>query len=150
MAFRGQYEHSLDSKDRITIPARFRAALAGGVVLSASFDPCVDVYPVDQFARFEANFLSGLNPLTREGRILKRRVYARSEEIELDSAGRIRLPRHLIEHAKLEGPCVVVGAGDHLEIWGAEGWAPEESEMDAKANETAQRLGGGPGGAAEG
>src|SRR5439155_15951810 len=51
LAFRGQYEHSLDSKDRLTVPARFRAALADGVVLSAGLDPCVEVYPTAEYAR---------------------------------------------------------------------------------------------------
>ena len=53
MALRGQYEHSLDSKDRLTVPARFRAALADGVVLSAGLDPCVEVYPTSEYARFQ-------------------------------------------------------------------------------------------------
>ena len=142
MAFRGQHEHSLDSKDRMTIPARLRAALAEGVVLSAGLDPCVDVYPVSAYAELEANYLSNLGPMTRRSRMLRRRFYSGSEEAELDSAGRIRMPRSLIAHAGLEGPCVVVGAGDHLEIWSAESWGPEQEEFEAKAAELAEGLGG--------
>ena len=103
MAFRGQQEHSLDSKDRITIPARFRAALAEGVVLFAGLDPCVDVYPLSAFATLEENYLSELSPMNRRSRMLRRRFYSGSEEAELDSAGRIRLPKSLTEHAALAG-----------------------------------------------
>ena len=53
LAFRGQHEHSLDSKDRLTVPARYRAALADGVVLAAGLDPCVEVYGVEDYTRFE-------------------------------------------------------------------------------------------------
>jgi MraZ protein len=144
LAFRGQYEHSLDSKDRLTVPARFRASLADGVVLSAGLDPCVEVYPPSEYSRFEERFLSGLNPLSRKGRIMKRRFHARSHDETLDSAGRIRIPKHLIEHAALEGgPCVVVGVADHLEIWNAKRWADHDAEIDATAEEIAEELAAG-------
>lgn len=143
MAFRGQYEHSLDSKDRLTVPARFRAALDEGVVLLESLDPCVAVYPVGEFARFAERFLAGLNPLSRKGRMMVRRFHARSHDESLDSAGRVRLPRHLIDHAGLDGACVVVGVDDHLEIWHPERWAEHDAEIDAEAEEMAEELAAG-------
>jgi MraZ protein len=147
LAFRGQYEHSLDSKDRLTVPARFRAALADGVVLSAGLDPCVEVYPTAEYARFEEQVLGGLNPLTRSGRMMRRRFHARSHDEILDAAGRIRIPKHLIGHAALEeGPCVVIGVADHLEIWNAATWNEHDAEIDETAAEIAEELaGGGPG-----
>ena len=63
MAFRGQHEHSLDAKDRLTIPARFRAALDEGVVLFEGLDPCVSIYPVGDYAELTRNYLGTLNPL---------------------------------------------------------------------------------------
>ena len=146
MAFRGQYEHNLDSKDRLTVPARFRAALADGVVLSAGLDPCIEVYATGDFARFEQRVLAELNPLSRHGRMMKRRFHGRSHDETLDSAGRIRIPRHLIEHAGLvEGPCVVIGVADHLEIWNTGRWADHYAEIDATAAEIAEELAHGGG-----
>jgi MraZ protein len=146
LAFRGHYEHSLDSKDRLTVPARFRAALADGVVLSAGLDPCVEIYPSAEFARFEQRVLGELNPLTRHGRMMRRRIHGRSHEERLDSAGRIRVPGHLVEHADLaEGPCVVIGVADHLEIWAPRTWAAHDAEIDATAAEIAEELAGGGG-----
>lgn len=144
MAFRGQYEHSLDSKDRITIPAKFRAALDAGVVLLESLDPCVAIYPLGEYSRFAERFLSGLNPLSRKGRMMVRRFHARSHDESLDSAGRVRLPRHLIDHAGLEGACVVVGVDDHLEIWRPDRWAEHDAEIDAEAEELAEELAAAP------
>ena len=107
MAFRGHYEHNLDAKDRLTVPARFRAALADGVVLSAGLDPCVEVYPPATSRPSRA--LAELNPLSRHGRKMKRRFHGGSYDETLDSAGRVRIPRHLIEHARLCGACVLMG-----------------------------------------
>ena len=78
MVLRGQYEHSLDSKDRLTIPARFRAALADGMVLSAGLDPCVEAYPTSEYERFQEQVLAELNPLSRHGRMMRRRFHGRS------------------------------------------------------------------------
>jgi MraZ protein len=146
LAFRGQYEHSLDAKDRVTIPARFRAALAGGVVLAEGLDPCVEVYPVDSYADFERRFLAGLNPFDRDGRMMQRRFHSRSVDEALDSAGRIRIPRHLIEHAGLEGTCVVAGVMNRLEIWDPKRWAEENARIDDGADEISRGLAGGGGG----
>src|SRR5687767_12327772 len=109
MAFRGQHEHSLDAKDRITIPARFRAALDAGVVLFEELDECVSIYPVDAYGELTRNYLGTLNPLTRQGRMMRRRFHARSHDEKLDSAGRVRIPKNMIEHAGLAGGCMVVG-----------------------------------------
>jgi MraZ protein len=145
LAFRGHYEHSLDSKDRLTVPARFRTALADGVVLTAGLDPCVEVYPTSDYARFEEQVLGELNPLSRKGRMMRRRFHGRSHDERLDSAGRVHLPKHLIDHARLEeGPCVVIGVADHLEIWNTGNWNEHDAEIDETATEIAEELAGWP------
>jgi MraZ protein len=140
LAFRGQQEHSLDAKDRLTIPARFRAALSEGVVLTAGLDPCVEVYPASDYSRHEQGALDQLNPFSRTDRMMRRRILARSHDDSLDSAGRIHLPKHLIEHAGLGGTCFVVGLVDHLEIWSAEAWREHNQEIDAGAEEMAEEV----------
>jgi MraZ protein len=140
MAFRGLYEHSLDSKDRLTVPSRFRAALADGIVLSKGFDPCVWVHTTEEFEQLSDRFLSPHSPFGKDARSLRRRFHGGSFDEKLDSAGRIRVPKPLIEHAALDGPCVVIGAGEYLEIWNAEAWAKQEEELDASAPEIAEGL----------
>ncbi|HEY8466328.1 MAG TPA: division/cell wall cluster transcriptional repressor MraZ [Solirubrobacterales bacterium] len=142
MAFRGQHEHTLDSKDRLTIPSRLRAQLADGAVLLAGLDPCVEIWPRDGFAKFTERFLAGLNPLSSKARMLRRRFHANAQDEELDSAGRVRIAKHLIEHAGLEGACVVVGVEDHLEVWNPERWAQHAAEIDAQAGAMAEELAG--------
>jgi MraZ protein len=140
LAFRGLYEHSLDSKDRLTVPARFRSALADGVVLSKGLDPCVDLYTPDAFERVSDTYLAPHSPFSSDARKMRRRFHGGSFDEKLDSAGRVRLPKPLIEHAGLSGPCVIVGAGDNLEIWNADAWSRHEAELDTAAVEIAEGL----------
>src|ERR1044072_959252 len=75
VAFRGLYEHSLDSKDRLTVPSRFRASLSDGVVLSKGFDPCVWVHTTAEFEQLSDRFLSPHSPFGRDARSLRRRFH---------------------------------------------------------------------------
>jgi MraZ protein len=143
LAFRGQHEHSLDAKDRLTIPARLRAQLADGAVLVAGLDPCVEIWPREGFNRFAQQILAGLNPLSSKARMLRRRFHANAQDETLDSAGRLRVAKHLIAHGELEGPCVVVGVEDHLEVWSTERWAKHSEEIDAQASAVAEELAAG-------
>ncbi|UJA19854.1 division/cell wall cluster transcriptional repressor MraZ [Thermoleophilia bacterium SCSIO 60948] len=140
MAFRGENEHNLDSKDRLTIPSRHRDQLAEGVVLMKALDPCVSVFPAAAFDAFTKRSLGEINPLGRTGRMMTRRLNAGSFDDSLDSAGRVRIPQGLIEHAGLSGACTVIGVDDHLEIWDPERWAAEQAEIDAAADGLAEEL----------
>lgn len=140
MAFRGQHEHNLDAKDRITVPAGYRAALADGVVVMEGVEQCVEVWPVAAAEAMEADWVEPLSPMGARGRRIRRRVFATSEETELDSAGRVRLPKHLIKHGALDGASLVVGVGNHLEIWNPEAWGTESDEFEAQAAELTEGL----------
>ena len=145
MAFRGQYEHSLDSKDRLTIPARWRGQLADGTVLVAGLDPCVEVFSPRGYDDWTQRFLADLNRLGKKGRMMYRRFNASAQDEALDSAGRVRLASHLIDHAGLDRSCVVIGVGDHIELWDPQRWRDHYAELDGQAEELAEELARGPG-----
>lgn len=140
MRFRGQHEHNLDAKDRLTIPASHRAGLAGGVVAMAGVESCVELWPQEAAERMEESFLNPLNPMGEDSRRLRRRFFGSSEEAELDSAGRIRLPSHLIDHASLSASCLVIGVGDHLEIWNKTEWDSESQQVSSSTKELTEKL----------
>lgn len=140
MTFRGLNEHSLDSKDRITVPAQYRAALAEGIVLMQGIEPCVEVWPASAAEEMEGATLSALNPMSRDARRIQRRFFAHSESAELDSAGRVRLSRQLIDHAGLEGRSIVSGMGSRLEIWSLEQWVAEDEENEQRTPELTESL----------
>lgn len=132
MTFRGLHEHSLDSKDRITVPSQYRGALSAGLVLMEGIENCVEVWPAAAAETMEAAKLAGLNPLSRDARKLKRSFFAHSASADLDSAGRIKLPPSHITHAGLSGRCVITGMGPNLEIWNPEAWADEDEEIKSQ------------------
>lgn len=140
MTFRGLHEHSLDSKDRITVPSAYRGALSEGIVLIKGVEHCVEVWPTAAAETMQAETLSALNPMSRDARRLQRWFFAHSETSELDSAGRVRLSGQMIEHAGLSGRCMVTGMGTSLEIWSPEAWLAEDAENEKQTPELTERL----------
>ena len=97
----GEYEHTIDDKNRLTLPAKFREELAGGVVVTRGVDGCLFVYSAEHWReRFQAR-LGELDQLQREGRKLQRHFFAGAGEAELDKQGRIMIPSALLRYAGL-------------------------------------------------
>jgi MraZ protein len=141
LAFRGHYEHSLDAKNRLSIPAKFRAAFSSGVVLAKDPEPCVAVWTPETHESIIERALGGLNPMGSEYRKLSRFYQGNSFEIELDASGRVTLPPPLLAHASVDREVVVVGVGDHLEVWSRERWAGQQRGLDEEIVEVTERLG---------
>ena len=140
--FLGEYEHTLDEKNRLTLPAKFRQALADGLVISRGLDDCLAVYSRDAWERFVAERLEGLHPFSREARELTRFVFPGASESELDRQGRVIVPPPLAEHAKLSREVVVAGVGDHIEIWDRTAWRNHLEEVRGTVELVAERLAG--------
>jgi len=130
VAFRGQHEHSLDAKDRLTVPSGFRAELSGEVVLAKAPDTCLWLMPKDTFEDMVEKFVAPHSPFSANARRLRRVLNANAIEGELDAAGRIRVPRKLAEAAGLDGTCAINGAGEYIEIWNAAAWQEEGELLD--------------------
>jgi MraZ protein len=141
LAFNGTFEHSLDAKNRLTIPAKFRAALAGGVFLVQGSDPCIALYPAQTYETITQSALASLNPLSTQARELKRLFHAWATDTELDSAGRVMLtPRHL-GHAGIDREVVITGAGDCLELWDRSAWEAYDRDLSQRAPDLTASLG---------
>ena len=138
----GEYEHALDDKNRLTLPARFRKAFADGLFVARWVDPCLLVYPRDGWSEFVDRNLKALNPFSREARQMNRFIFAGAVETELDRQGRIVLTPALIDHAKLGREVVVAGVRDHLEIWDPRAWRDQLKEVEGTAELVAERLAG--------
>jgi len=141
MAFRGHYEHSLDAKHRLSIPSRFRAAFASGLVLAKDSDACISVWTPEAHESTVERALGGKNPLGSEYKRIQRFFQANSFDLELDSSGRVTLPPPLMSHAGVEKEVVVAGVGDHLEVWGNGHWQEEQEALDASIGEVTDSLG---------
>lgn len=138
MFFRGTYDHTLDSKNRLTVPVRFRGELASGVVVARGIETCVTVWAPAAFDEWSGSIVAALGPLTQEARDFRRVVSASAFETELDAAGRVMLPVKLIEYACIERECSVVGNHEHFEIWNRDTW----NDYDAVTAPTIPELAG--------
>ena len=136
----GAYDHTLDDKNRLTLPAKFRQSFAEGVVVTRGLDGCLFAYRRPDWDRLVESRLAPLDPLSPETRRLQRFFYAGAAEAELDKQGRVMIPAQLIEHAKLGREVVVAGVYDHLEIWNRAAWREHLREVEGSAEHVAERL----------
>jgi MraZ protein len=136
----GEFEHTIDDKNRLTLPAKFREALSGGVVLTRGMDGCLYCYPRAEWERSVEGRLAGLDPLDREARVMQRYFFAGASEAEPDKQGRIMVPSTLAEHAGIGREVVVAGLRDHLEIWDRQSWRKHLREIEGSAEHVAERL----------
>jgi transcriptional regulator MraZ len=136
----GEYEHAIDDKNRVTLPARFRQAFSEGVFVARGIDPCLLVFPPEGWARLVEGQMEGLSPFSREARQMSRYLFAGATETELDKQGRIMLPPSLVEHAGLLKEVVVAGVRDHLELWEPAAWRQELDDVGRSAELVAERL----------
>jgi MraZ protein len=141
VAFRGTFDYSLDAKNRLTVPAKFRAALSDGVVLSKGLDACVDLWRPAEYDARMTSALQGMNPLSTEARRIELFFSANAFATELDSAGRVMVPPPLIDHAGLSKDVVVVGAGQSMQIWDRQGWADFNTQLTSTINDITAQLG---------
>ena len=123
----------LDAKGRITVPARMRKNLAPEAndtfVIVRSFDTCVNLYPADEWEKFDAK-LTALGDGDEDARDFVRGIYASAHEATLDGQGRLNIPDHLLDWAGLKKESMLVGIKDHLELWHPDVYEKRSSAID--------------------
>jgi len=138
MPFSGTYEHTLDAKNRLTVPAKFRAALAGGVTIAKGLDPCATIWITSEYHDYSSQAMANVRPMTKRERTLERFLGSASNDTELDAAGRIMVPSKILEHAGLSKEVVIVGTRRCLEVWDRSQWEAMEDELAAEARALAE------------
>ena len=147
MIFRGTFEHALDAKHRLTVPSKFRAALAGGVVIAASQEVSegsprsVSIWTPETFEEFTTQTLSGMNPSSPKARELKRFFFNTSFDAELDSANRLMIPTTLMRYANLDKDVVVTGSGECIEVWDRRSYENYRDDVLTRIPDIAASLG---------
>lgn len=136
----GEFEHTIDEKNRLTLPAKFRHAFEGGVVLTQGLDGCLYAYTRADWERLLETRLAALDPFSRETRLMQRFFLASAAESEPDKQGRIVIPGPLGRRAALKREVVVAGVGDHVEVWDRSAWREHLKEVEGSAEHVAERL----------
>ncbi|HEY8530186.1 MAG TPA: division/cell wall cluster transcriptional repressor MraZ [Paenibacillaceae bacterium] len=137
--FLGEYQHTIDEKGRITIPAKFREALGAEFVVTRGLDSCLFVYPMDEWKALEQR-LKSLPMMKSDARAFARLFFSGASVCEWDRQGRINVPAHLREYARLEKDCVVIGVSNRVEIWDKATWDSYTAGAQASFGEIAEKL----------
>jgi MraZ protein len=129
--FLGQYQHSIDDKGRLTIPARYRDILAAeGAFVTLGFDRNLMVLSVPVFEHI-SKLINQTSVTDPTARILRRQIYSYAELVSVDKVGRILVPQFLRESVDLDGEAMIVGAGSYFEIWSPALWSGQISQMQS-------------------
>jgi MraZ protein len=135
----GEHEHTLDDKNRLTLPAKLREQLGAHVVVSRGLDGCLYVYADGEWARL-AERVGALDPFSREARTMQRWFFASGSDAELDKQGRMVIPAALLKIAGIGREVTVAGVYDHLEIWDRAAWREQQQTVEGSAEDVAERL----------
>jgi len=130
--FLGEYEHTIDAKGRMAIPAKFRTQMDRGAVISKGMGICLSVYTTSRWEEKSDELIAGM--ASDELRDFERRIYPSASEVELDAQGRIGIPAKLRAYAKLGNEVTVAGVRDHFEIWDRATWLSYQERLDAEGN----------------
>lgn len=140
MYFLGTFDYAMDERGRVPLPPRYRDAFRNGAVLSqGSPDKCVRIYTQEAFDA-QAMQTMAQPSLSRSGRDLRKSLFSRSYEAELDKQNRILIPGNLREYAALTGKVLVIGAGEWMEAWAPEEYAEEMARVDADLEDTLESV----------
>ena len=136
----GEYEHTLDEKNRVSLPRPLRTGLGKRIVMTRGLDNCLFVYPKKSFEKVVAK-LDDMSFAQADKRGFSRFILSGAAEIEVDGAGRVLIPEHQREFAKLSKNVVFAGVSDRVEVWDAEAWKQYKAAIESKADSMAETLG---------
>ena len=137
--FMGEYHHSIDNKGRMIVPSKFREELGEMFIITRGLDQCLFGYPVSEWALIEDK-LKGLPLTKKDARAFTRFFFSGATESELDKQGRINIPAPLLQYAKLEKECVVLGVSNRIEIWSKQIWEDYFSQSEDSFAEIAENM----------
>ena len=119
--FMGEFEHTLDDKGRLTVPAKMRGQLGETFIITRGFDGCLFVYPRHEWHTIEDK-VKKLPMTKKEARIFARLFFSGAIEVKLDRQGRVHIPQHLLQYAQIMKHCMLIGVATRVEIWAQETW----------------------------
>jgi MraZ protein len=137
--FIGEYRHTFDPKNRISLPAKFRKELGKTVIVTRGLDRCLFVYPLKAWKE-EAGKLAKYSTGSAAGRGLSRLMLSGASEADVDSAGRILVPDYLKSFASLSSKAVVAGVNERVELWDETAWERYTATIERDADALAEEL----------
>lgn len=139
--FLGRFEHSVDNKGRVAVPARFRDKLSGELIITRGNDRCLYLFTQDSWEPL-AEKLNALPTGDADARNMRRAIFSAAEPVELDKQGRIIIPDHLRQYASIDGNVAVIGVGNYIEIWDVQAWNSLDDTIEQNVDVISSHLSG--------
>ena len=136
----GEYTHSIDEKNRLSLPAKFRRELGKKIVVTPGLDNCLFVFTLKEWEKIQEK-LTQSSFLQGDVRSFNRFMFAGATEAEVDSIGRVLIPEFLRDRAGLKNKVVVIGVSSRLEIWNEKTWIDYKKVVEKQADSLAEKLG---------
>jgi len=137
--FLGEFEHALDDRGRIAVPAKFRGELHEGLVLTRGIERCLFAWPMDEWKSI-TDKLGQLSVMQADARRIYRFLFSSATDCSLDRLGRVLVPGFLREYAELRDSVMIVGLMNRIEIWSRGNWLLERDQAEQRSAEIAEHL----------
>ncbi|MBU7592009.1 division/cell wall cluster transcriptional repressor MraZ [Metabacillus halosaccharovorans] len=137
--FMGEYHHTIDIKGRMIVPSKFREGLGETFVVTRGLDQCLFVYPMSEWIIIEEK-LKALPLTKKDARAFTRFFFSGATECEIDKQGRVNIATPLLQYAKLEKECVVIGVSNRIELWSKSIWENYVAEQEDSFEEIAENM----------
>ena len=137
--FMGEFQHNIDAKGRMIVPAKFRSGLGETFIVTRGLDKCLFIYPMDEWQVLETK-LKKLPLTKKDARAFIRFFFSGAMECEVDKQGRINIPQPLRNYAQLDKECVVIGVSNRVEVWSSDEWESYFNESEESFAEIAENL----------
>lgn len=139
----GEYIHTIDEKNRISLPAKFRKEMGKKVIITPGLDQCLFIFTLAEWQKVSnrlSNRESDLSFLSSDQRTFNRNIFGQAADVEVDSIGRILIPDFLKEKIKISGKAALVGVEDRVEVWNDKVWAEFKEKAEKEAEILAEKL----------
>ncbi len=142
----GEYIHTIDEKNRISMPVKFRKEMGKKIIITPGLDSCLFIFTIKEWAKVSkrlSDSSSDLSFLKADQRSFNRYMFGRAAEVEIDSIGRILIPDFLKDRIGLKNSAAIIGVEDRVEIWNDKVWSQNQEVVEKQAGELAEKLGNG-------
>lgn len=138
----GEYTHTIDEKNRVSLPAKFRTSMGKKIVLTQGLDNCLFVFTTKEWERIANKLSENASMLSSDMRSFTRYMFGGAVEVEVDNIGRVLVPDFLRDRAGLKSKVVLIGVQNRLEIWNEKSWSEYKRGVEKQADGLAEKLSG--------
>lgn len=138
----GEYTHTIDEKNRVSLPSKFRSLMGKKIIITPGLDQCLFAFTVSEWQRIAEKLSENSSMLSSDMRSFTRYMFGGASEAEIDNIGRILVPDFLRERANLKSKVVLIGVQNRVEIWNEKAWTGYKRQVEKEANGLAEKLSG--------